>query len=89
VRTQDIEIGRYYRLRDSPDYGYVKVLEIVRPVKKSSFAFKMRTLEERSIKGVVVKCEHTIHKNDSFGFIRYFRPTDLVKEATNGTSQKE
>jgi hypothetical protein len=89
VRTQDIEIGRYYRLRDSPDYGYVKALEILRPVPQHSSTFKMRNEVERSIKCIVVKCKHTIYKNDCFGFIRYFRPTDLVKEATNGTSQKE
>ena len=26
----------------------------------------------------LVKCEHTVNKNDTFRFIRYFRPMDLV-----------
>lgn len=69
MRPQDIKIGTYYRLRDSAQYGYAKALEIIRPktgVNVHTYA--------------IIKCEHSVDKNPQFGFIRHFRPCDLIKD---------
>lgn len=69
MRVQDIAIGEYYRFKEHPNYGYAKVLEILKPgqgVNKNSYS--------------VVKCEHTVNKNDTIGFIRYFDPRNLIKD---------
>lgn len=69
MRPQDIVIGEYYRHRDHPNYAYAKALEVINPkTGVNTHGYK------------IVKCEWTISKNDSFGFIKYFRPTDLIKE---------
>lgn len=68
MRTQDIVIGDHYRLRDSPNYGYVKAMEILKPKQKPN-----------TNNYLVVKVEHTVNKNDLFGFIRYFKPADIIK----------
>lgn len=68
MRPQDIKIGEYYRLKSSPDYGFVKAIEIISAKDK-------RNPTTRKI----VKCEHTVHKNDNYGFMRYFEPSDLIK----------
>jgi hypothetical protein len=31
MRADKIEIGKFYRLKNSPNYGYVKPVEIFRP----------------------------------------------------------
>jgi len=81
MRTQDIVIGEIYRHRDHPDYAYAKALKIIRPLPK----FKQKncydlTDEEKAVTTVCIKCEWTINKNDSFGYIKYFRPCDLVRD---------
>lgn len=82
MRTQDIVIGETYRHRGSPDYCYAKALKIIRPMAKfkQRYAFGF-TDEEKSAKCVCVKCEWTLDKNGASGFIKYFRPCDLVKES--------
>ena len=69
MRPQDIKVGQFYRLKDTPDYGYVKALKVLRP--KEGENTKTYT---------VVKCEHTVYKGDLLYFIRFFRPCDMVKE---------
>jgi hypothetical protein len=69
MRPQDIKIGEYYRHRDHPTYAYAKAVEILKPGQG-----------ENDKKYIIVKCEWTVYKNSSFGFIKYFRPYDLVKE---------
>jgi hypothetical protein len=69
MRVQDIKIGEYYRFKSHPDYSYAKALNILKPktgVNTNTYS--------------VVKCEHVINKKDTMGFIRYFRPCDLIKE---------
>ena len=78
MRIKDIEIGEYYRIADTKGceeyssgyYGWVKVIEI----------FKKGQYGNPDPKKNLVKCEHTVHKNDTCGFIRYFKPSQLVKE---------
>jgi hypothetical protein len=71
VRPQDIKIGEYYRHRNTPDYCYAKALKILKPGQGIN-----------NLKYIVVKCEWTVYKDDTgYGFIKYFRPCDLIKEA--------
>ncbi len=68
MRIQDLVIGETYRHKDAPNVGYAKVLEKLKPeegVNKNKFS--------------VVKCEWTTSRDSSFGFIKYFKPSDLVK----------
>jgi len=69
MRIQDIKIGEYYRLRSSPTYGYLKAISIIKP----KTGININTF-------MVIECEHTVYKNDSFGFIKYYKPCDLLKE---------
>ena len=69
MRTQDIVIGEWYRLRANPNYSYVKAIKI----------FK-RGEKDNPINCTCVKCEHVINKSDTCGLIHYFRPCDMVKE---------
>jgi hypothetical protein len=78
VRADKIEIGKLYRLKSSPDYGYVKPVEIIR-----TGTWQMKALAKkegiRPFNFIVVKCEHIIFKNDTVGLIRYFRPVDIIE----------
>ena len=74
MRTQDIKIGEYYRHRTSPDIGYAKALEIIKPKP----LYRCHTDVEKNIKHTVVKCEWTTDRDNRSGFIKYFRPFDLV-----------
>jgi hypothetical protein len=78
MRIQDIQIGKYYRLKNTNGeftqyYGWVKVLDI----------FKRGQWNSPDKTKSIVKCEHTVNKTDTFGFIRYFRPMDLVDTNEN------
>jgi hypothetical protein len=81
MRTQDIVIGETYRHRSDTSIGYAKAIKIIKPMAKfkQKYAYDL-TEEEKSVKSVCVKCEWTLYKNDAFGFIKYFRPCDLVRE---------
>ena len=69
MRIQDIKIGEIYRFKEHPNYSYAKAIEILRPKHgKNTKSYS------------IVKCEHTVYRNDKMGFIRYFRPADLIRE---------
>lgn len=70
MRPQDIVIGNYYRLKSSPNYGFAKALRVL----KGKEDVNIHTYS-------IVKCEHTIVKDEPFGLIRYFRPCDMIKES--------
>jgi hypothetical protein len=78
VKPDKLEIGKLYVLRNSPDCGYVKPVEIIRPG-----TWQMKELaKEKGIKPfrcIVVKCEHISCKDSAFGFIRYFRAVDIIE----------
>ena len=69
MRPQDIVIGESYRFRAHPHYSYAKALEVLRPKQA-----------ENPHTYAVVKCIHSVDKNEEYGMIRYFRPVDLLKE---------
>ena len=82
MRTQDIIIGELYRHRTSKHLtiGYARAIKILKPLPKYKQKYAGYTEEEGNIKSVVVKCEWMHSKNDNIGYIKYFRPCDLVKE---------
>lgn len=67
MRKQDIIIGKYYRHKNSLNYGWAKAIKVLNPKEKPN----KNTYS-------VVKCEWTLRKDDSFGLIKYFKPSDLV-----------
>lgn len=78
MKIQDIQIGEYYRIKNTKGcgeyntgyYGWVKVLEV----------FTKGQYNNPDPRRNIVKCEHTIYKTDTCGFIRYFRPSELIKD---------
>lgn len=77
MRIQDIKIGTYYRFKDSPDYGYAKALEVLKPKQG-----------ENTHTYCIIKCEHTVYKNNKIGYIRYFKADALIKEKENKNGNK-
>lgn len=68
MRAQDIIIGEYYRHKDHPDYAWAKPIKILKPH------------EGKNINNyIVVECEWSVDKNATFGMIKYFRPSNLVR----------
>ena len=68
MRVQDIRLGETYRFKEHPTIGYAKAIEILTPrqgINKHNYS--------------IIKCEHTISKNGTIVFIRYFKPRDLIK----------
>jgi len=78
MRPQDIVIGKSYRLKDTPDYGFVKALRVlnIKEINKTK-------------NYLVVECEHTVQKNDTCGFKRYFRPRDIIEDLSTPTKDGE
>jgi hypothetical protein len=78
MKADKIEIGKIYRLKSSPDYGYVVPVEIIRPG-----TWQMKALAKKEgikpFRCIVVKCEHTAYKDSTIGFIRYFRAADILE----------
>lgn len=75
MRIQDIKVNEFYRLKNTGGeyckyYGWVKVLEI----------YKRGQYSSPDKKKSLVKVHHTVNKDDEIGFIRYFSPSELVKE---------
>jgi hypothetical protein len=80
VNANKIEIGKFYQLKDSLGYKtYVKPVEIIRP---GTWQMKemAKSQKIKPFKFIVVKCEHSINKDDKIGFIRYFRPVNIIEE---------
>lgn len=70
-QVSKVMIGKYYRLRTSPSYGYLKVIEKIKPG---------TPVEGKKYTHWLIKCEHTVNKEDTCGFIRYFRVDDMVED---------
>lgn len=70
MRAKDIVIGESYRHKDHPTYCFAKAVKVLRPKEG-----------ENTTTRIVVKCEWSQGKNDTFGLIKYFTPADLVPNA--------
>ena len=69
MRGKDLIIGESYRHKDHPDYAWAKVVRLLKPGE-----------DENPHKRIIVRCEWTVGKNDSFGMIKYFKPSDLLRD---------
>lgn len=70
MNIKDIEIGKHYRLKSSPTYGYVEPIAIYR---KGQFDNPIKSKN-------VVECWHFVNRDDNIGFHRFFKPSDIMKE---------
>jgi hypothetical protein len=78
MNVNKIEVGKVYRLKDTPNYTYVRPVEIIRP--NTWQMDKMaKEMSKKPFRFIVVKCEHVVNKDDTAGFIRYFRPVDIIE----------
>jgi len=68
MKLCDIKLGKIYRFQSHPTTGYAKAIAIL----KSGEGVNTHNYS-------IVKCEHTVMKNDNMGFIRYFNPTNLIE----------
>lgn len=78
MRAQDIVIGESYRHKTTPDYGWAKVVTVLRPKEGDNTTTR-----------IVVKCEWSIDKNGTFGLIKYFNPADLVSNTTHKARKEQ
>ena len=62
-----IVVGEYYRHKDHPSYAWAKVIQILEP---------HRGINTSNCR--VAKCEWTVDKDASFGFIKYFKLSNLA-----------
>ena len=82
MRACDLVEGESYRLKYTPTYGWVRVLKVLKP-KQDLYYTDVDNKSQHDINPkpyIIVKCEHSVCKNDTFGFIRYFKPVDIIKE---------
>lgn len=69
MNSKTAKIGKYYRHKNTPNYGWAKLIEIIPPRKGIN-----------TTNYIVGKCEWSVHKNDTLGLYRYFRLSDLLEE---------
>lgn len=69
MMAKDIVVGESYRHKENPKYCYAKVIKVLQP----------RELENTTNK-IIAKCEYSVNKDDSFGLIKYFKISDLVRD---------
>jgi len=67
MRSKDIIIGKYYRLKSSPSYSWIKPITILKP----------HTLENE-YSFILIKAEHVVNKEDTVGFIRFFKLNEII-----------
>ena len=67
MKSKNVVIGDYYRHRGTPKYGWARVLFVLTPHTGVNIH-----------RYLVVKCEWTLEKGDSFGLIKYFKLSDLI-----------
>ena len=82
MRACDIEQGGVYRLKSSPNYGYVKVLCVLKPKQEITymdFNGNFRTDNNENNK-TIVRCVHSSDTNFDFGIIRNVTPSEIVKK---------
>ena len=68
MNSKNAIIGDYYRHRNTPKYGWAKILSILQPHKGLNTHGYL-----------IAKCGWSVDKNATFGFIKYFKLSDLIK----------
>lgn len=69
MRPQDMIVGENYRHKTSPNYGWAKMKRMLKPKEFPNTATY-----------IIAECEWTTKKNGTFGLIKYFRPSDLLRD---------
>lgn len=67
MRSNDIILGKYYRLKSSPSYGWIKPIAILKP-----------HTSENEHSFILIKSEHVVNKEDTVGFIRFFKLNEII-----------
>lgn len=64
MRAQDIVVNETYRLRSSPNYGYVKAIVVLKPKEDKLYknADGLWKTEKNPKPYIIVKCEHSVSK---------------------------
>lgn len=80
MKVSNIKQNEVYRLKTSPNYGFVKCICVL-PARTevSYFENNIKKYEKNSLNYCVVKCIHSSNDNFDFGLIRYFKPNELIK----------
>ena len=65
MKLKDIAVGKTYYIKHTGFFA--NVLEILPPRQKENIHNSY----------TVCKCKYTLQQNDGFGFIRYFKPSDM------------
>ena len=80
MRFNDIKQGGFYRLKSSPDYGYIKILCVLKPKEtKTYLTFDGSYRTDTNMNNFcIVRCIHSSNKDFSFGLIRDFKPKDII-----------
>jgi len=74
MKINSIVMGNYYRHKNTPKYGWAKVLMVLLPHKGLNIH-----------NYPIARCEWTVSKGELFWLIKYFKLADLidVKEGLN------
>jgi hypothetical protein len=68
MKANYIVIGKSYRYKGHPRYCWAKVIKVLRPKEGENTTIR-----------ILVKCEWSQDKDDTFALIRYFSPSNLIE----------
>ncbi len=69
MQVKSLILGESYRHKTTPTYGWAKVVKVLKPkegVNPHPY--------------IIIECEWSVYKNDRFGLIKHFRPSDLIPD---------
>lgn len=69
-KNYGFKVGDYARLKSSPTYTWVKIIDIL----PAGSIVRGQKLDRQT-----AKCEHVVNKGDTVGFIRYFDLSKLAR----------
>lgn len=73
MRVQDLKIGNDYRHKQNPNYGWARVVKVLKGKEA-----------ENTNSYAVAKCEWTTDRGGLVGVIKYFKPSDLIAAPERG-----
>lgn len=71
MNFKQVKVGSVYRLKSSPDYGFVKVVELFKSGSRI-------TPDSKRMRCHIVKCCHSTNTDFICGFVRYFKLSELL-----------
>jgi hypothetical protein len=70
MKAKDIVIGKSYRHKDHPRYGWAKAIKVLRPKEG-----------ENTTTRIIMKCAWSQDKDAMFSLIKYFSPSNLIEHS--------